>query len=664
MVDRSEGHATVAASRIGISVVLTAALLVAALVLPGSSGATFPGRNGRIVFASARTDWPGEGNSEIYELDLANGRSRDLSRTIAYDDTEFAVSPDGTRVAFVRARISNPDAFSPPESRRQLWVMGRDGSDQHRLGDVDFDRARDIVWSGDGTRMAFLAASSSNSANHLWVIGADGSGLRELTDFATAGPRWSPDGSELAFVGENEPGWHIGFIGANGTGLRWLPTPAGTDTSEGASPSWSPDGKELVFFTGLRVEADTVALVGADGSGARTLTTDPDTGGRDLGDLQWLPSGEIGFLEPSTDPLDSTNGHVKLIRPDGSGLRTVADHATSRVAWAPTGDRLAFWRASDPTGRVPPRELVVEPLNGPERVFPLPGLLGRVGNELSGGPAWSPSGASLYFAGTVAPRDAELYSITPQGGDLRQLTRDKMDDIEPAWSHNGRLIAFARQGINVNRYPTTLWLMAADGSHLRRLTRTSVESSLSWAPDNVHLVFARRHRKTNRFNIAVLDTRTGRIRPLASNATAPAWSPDGRLIAFVSPGRRPLRLVRPDGGGERALFDIRDIEGAPPYGSILRPTWSPDGRSIAFTLFRYGKLSSFWERELVVSRTGGAPRQLSCGPSSAPSGPVIWSPDGTALVGSSGGEIWVCPLDGSGAYQLTTGEEPDWQAIR
>jgi len=96
----------------------------------------------------------------------------------------------------------------------------------------------------------------------------------------------------------------------------------------------------------------------------------------------------------------------------------------------------------------------------------------------------------------------------------------------------------------------------------------------------------------------------------------------------------------------------------------LRPTWSPQGSSIAFTLFAYGKLSSFSERELVVSRTGGTPRDLSCGPLSAPPGPVVWSPDGTALAGSSGGEIWVCPLDGSAAYRLTDGAEPDWQPLR
>lgn len=632
-------------------VLIVALAVVAALSLARSGGATFPGRKGLIVFASARPDQPGEGNSEIYELDAATGHSHDVSRTTAYNDSALAVSPDATRIAFGRAPIPNPDAYAPPEPRTQLWATNRDGSDQHRLGDVDYYAVSDIAWSGDGTRIAFLAASGANTAKHLWVVDADGNGLRELTDLPTGSPRWSPDGSELAFVGWNDPEWDIGVIRADGTGPRWLPTTQGTAAIAGTPPAWSPDGKELAFVEQTASSTEALVLVGADGSGARTLTS-----GALMSELQWLPSGEIGFLvRDSTDPRES-DSHIELIRPDGSGPRTVASHVTPPVTWAPTGDRLAFVRT---TAR---RELVVDSLDGSERVLSLPGLLARPGNELAGGPAWSPSGASIYVAGTVAPADTELYSITPLGGDLRQLTRDTQNEFDPAWSPNGRLIAFARQIIDFRRYPTSLWMMAADGSHPRRLAESGYDRSPSWAPDNVRLVFARSRRGVD--EIAVLDTRSRRVRPLVSNARDPAWSPDGRLIAFASSGRRPLRLIRPNGTGERSLFDRRELEAGTRYGSILQPTWSPDGRRIAFTLFAYGKLSSFWERQLVVPRAGGVPRELSCGPQSAPPGPVRWSPDSTALVGSGGGEVWVCPLDGSPSYRLSEGADPDWQPAR
>ena len=637
-------------------VLVVALAVLAALSLARSGGATFPGRNGLIVFASARPDQPGEGNSEIYELDLASSRSRDVSRTTAYDDSALAVSPDGTHIAFARAPIANPDADPNvnlgPRPRLQLWVMDRDGSDQRRLGDAGFDRVSDIAWAGDGTRIAFLAASSANTAKHLWVVGADDNGIRQLTDLPTGSPRWSPDGSELAFVGWNDPEWDIGVIRADGTGLRWLPTPRGTVVVPGATPAWSQDGKELAFFDSGGSSAEALVAVNADGSGARLLHS-----GTLMSDLQWLPSGEIGFVErDSTDPR-VPDSHVGLIGADGTGLWTVADHITSPVIWAPTGDRLAFVR---PTPR---RELVVDLLGRSERVLPLPGLLARVGNELAGGPAWSPSGASLYVAGTVASANTELYSISPQGDNLQQLTHNKVNDVDPAWSPNGQRMAFVRETSDRRGYLlTSLWVMNADGSNKRRLTRPGSDSSPSWAPDNVHLVFSRSSRGLR--EIAVLDTRTGRTRPLAPNAYAPAWSPDGRLIAYVTTGQRPLRLIRPDGRSVRSLFDRNDLERGTRFWPILQPSWSPDGQQISFTIFFYGKLSSFSEGQVVVPRSGGTPRQLSCGSSSAPEGPVRWSPDGTALVASSGGQVWICPFDGSTPHQLTQGTDPDWQRRR
>jgi Tol biopolymer transport system component len=642
-----------AASRIGVVFVFTVALLLAALVLAGSGGATFPGREGRIVFADARTDQPGEGNSQVYALDLASGQSRNVSGSLS-EDSDAAVSPDGTRVAFVRDG--------------HLWLMGRDGSGQHQLADVavaeghpGYDvRQRALAWSPDGRQIAF----TGGSAHSLWVVDADGSGLHELTSFDSGRARWSPDGSELAFAGfENgDLGTNIAVIGADGGGLRWLPVlpELRIDTVSWSPPAWSPDGKELAFD-----RLADVVVANVDGSGERVLTTNAVS-------PEWLPGGDLISVLGSI----GASRTVELIHPDGvMRVAFVVGNIFSEVAWSPSGDRFAFARIN-PSG-TSRRQLVVESLTGSERVFDLPGFLGKGNTDWTDGPAWSPGGESVFYAGVVEPRDSELFSIAPQGGDLRQLTRDNLDDVDPAWSPDGRRIAFARSVIDFAAYPTSLWVMDAGGSHLRRLTKPGGPpyAAPSWAPDNDHIVFVRYRRGPRGYylEIAVVDTRTGRIRSLVSGGTDPAWSPDGRLIAFVQSAQ--LRTIRPDGSGERTLFTSPPLRGSIVPG-LYRPSWSPDGRSIAVTRLWYGKLSAFYEDQLIVSRATGKSRRLPCNPPSTPptvggtqsvyghsTDRLVWSPDGTALAGSSGDAIWTCALDGSSASWLGTGVQPDWQPL-
>jgi Tol biopolymer transport system component len=656
---RATGLAAAALMRRVLLIMVLAA--AATLALAGSSRATFPGRNGRIVFARAVTDQPGEGNSQLYELDLTSGRSRNLSRSTAYDDRDLALSRDGTRIAFVRAPASG-------QGEGQLWSMRRDGSAQRRLVS-SLDVSGELAWSPDGTKISFIVTSRPEGTDSLWVVDADGGGLRQLTSFWTEDPRWAPDGSLIAFAGREdaavEEALHVGVVGAGGAGLRWLtPTPAAYDhlRSE-SSPSWSPDGKQLAFVRG-----NALVLIGADGSGERTLTAETTNTGSpvELGSAQWSPRGdEIGFVDEDR--------RLELIHPDGSDLRTLALHAGG-YAWSPAGERVVYVQAVANSVR---EVLVLQPLQGPGRFLRLPAL----GVRPTGGPAWSPSGKSLFYADVRGHQDFELFSIPPHGGRQRQLTRDNVDDVEPAFSADGRRIAFVRSAA-FGDATSSLYMMDADGSHLRRLTRSTGGSlsdpgaaedySPSWAPDNARLVFARfREGKMNA--IVVLDTRMGRIRTLASgvgidsagspDAIDPTWSPDGRLIAFAA--ANTLQIIRPDGRGTRTLFRI----GTAADTAVSRPSWSPDGRSIAFALTRYnGNGYPIGGSELVIARTGGRTRTLSCpfrGDDEFNPGVVwtSWSPDRTALLGENGA-IWVCPLNGFRPYRLAAGIEPDWQPLR
>jgi Tol biopolymer transport system component len=649
------------------------AAVAAATVVAGSSGATFPGRDGRIVFTKPHAVDYAFGHVGIYSLDLASGRSRDLSGgTTSIAIGQLTLSPDGTRFAFLRPVV-------PPAGHLEwrLWLMGVEGSDQHQL--VDFDVSGSFAWSPDGTSLAFIAPTSAAAPlqydDALWVVNADGSGLRELTDVEAGYPSWSPDGSEIAFVGRDVSrsvfGSPIGVISATGAGLRWL-SPCGTALDgciTTSPPAWSPDGKALVFARG-----GSLVLISADGSVERTLTTGVANGpvncrygGCDLeaASLQWFPrNDEISFVDKA--------GNVELVRPDGSSVQTIVCHASplAAVAWSPSGDRLAFVRWLVNVKGPALSELVVEPLHGPARILPLPS-----GLRFSGLAGWLPSGEGLLLAADRGVHPLELFSMRARGGDPRQLTDNHLDDFDPVWSPDGRRIAFARGQVDYgytaaerSLHPgsaaqSSLYLMGADGSHVRRLTGSGVDTMPSWSPDGAQIVFARRHGPG--FDLDIVDTRTGRIRRLTSGASDPAWSPDGRLIAFAR--GNTLRIIRRDRSSERTLYR----GGTSATAQILRPAWSPDGRSIAFTLATMrldGSLAG--QRLLTVPRIGGAPRALPCHAAlrwyySDSDIPRIASraPDGAIGV-SDGAAIWACASNGAPARFLRGGDEPDWQPLR
>jgi len=136
--------------------------------------------------------------------------------------------------------------------------------------------------------------------------------------------------------------------------------------------------------------------------------------------------------------------------------------------------------------------------------------------------------------------------------------------------------------------------------------------------------------------------------------TEPAWSPDGRRIAFVSrrDGPSHIYVMRADGTGTRRLTDSSSDDQS--------PTWSPDGRRIAFS--RGGEL-------FVIRSSGGAARRIAHGVGGEALDPA-WSPDGKLIAydyrppGYSIREIWVVGVDGTRARQVTRVREvstrPAW----
>jgi Tol biopolymer transport system component len=205
---------------------------------------------------------------------------------------------------------------------------------------------------------------------------------------------------------------------------------------------------------------------------------------------------------------------------------------------------------------------------------------------------------------------SRLYSIRADGSGLRLLSRlprglRRGGDMKPAWSPDGRWIAFARNLPRAGKDRVHLYVMRADGSGARRLTtgpsldepRASstytFDTMPTWAPDGRSIAFVRATGPAASFAfIHRVPFRGGPARKLTFGTVfefAPAWSPDGRTLVFAgTAGANP----------SRGSLDFADASGTFLPLATLRPTggphngtdfaWARNGSLIVYARFQQG----------------------------------------------------------------------------
>lgn len=209
-------------------------------------------------------------------------------------------------------------------------------------------------------------------------------------------------------------------------------------------------------------------------------------------------------------------------------------------------------------------------------------------------PSWSPDGSMIAFTSTRSkgsvPTDTgngDIFVMRADGSEVRRISFGFDSALEPAWSPDGKGIAFAGfQDRNWDIYVAPV----EGGEPLRLTTDRAFEHDPAWSPDGTSLAFVRtpdEGRPSSASGIFDLDITTGRERKLTdAYGVTPAWSPDGQLLAYAGGATGSgINVMEMASGQVREVADDPESEGDPSWPPH-DPAWSADGGRIAFTSYR------------------------------------------------------------------------------
>jgi Tol biopolymer transport system component/imidazolonepropionase-like amidohydrolase len=446
-------------------------------------------------------------------------------------DLGFDLSPDGRSIVF--------------DLLGQLWLVPAAGGKARPITDAVRDAAEDLdpSFSPDGRRLVFRG--ERNGRTGLWMLSLDSGGPRQMTQLSDpdgydGNAAWSSDGRVIAFAHAVPPGsadgrWRTAIMLLDvASGITRELSIAGIPNPDVRDPVWVRGGKEIAF----------VARNGQRGRGGRV----------------WIIATGGGQASPVTE--DTVQALAPTFTPDGRRM----------AYFAPDSDgRMQVWVREFASAAGSPKRVTNHKDVTPTRI------------------RWVPDGSALLYSA-----DGRLWKVAASGGqpvEIRftaelSLRRERRALAPARFPEPGRQepargfmgLALSPDGRRIGALALgKLWIMPVGGSPRAVADVPFEATSLAWSPDSKEVAWSAGVADHEDLFATELTTgATRRVTALPGREAYPAYSPDGRYLAFVhGQDDGALRVVDARASN---VADTEQTRNLGPIGSrwTSPPQWSPE----------------------------------------------------------------------------------------
>jgi serine/threonine protein kinase len=450
----------------------------------------------------------------------------------------FAVSPDGRQLAFVALGSDGKTA---------LWVRALSASGAQQLNGTE--GASFPFWSSDSRQIGFFADA------RLKTVDVASDAVQVLCDALFAwGGTWNRDGTIVFGPDLRGPLYRVPASGGAPAPVTRIVRKGSIQTDRW--PFFLPDGKHFLYFADWSSPADP------QGDGIYIGSLDAGEGKLVSAELQgnvFFASGHLPYVRARTlmaQPFDTDR-----LETTGSAIPLTEQELEQRISYAIFGFSvsqngvLVFQSAADSASR-----LVWYDQSGKEA-----GQLPDVGYA---DPNLSPDGRFLAVSSDDQHNGKHFIRVYDFKRGISTRLTSNGDEHYPVWSRDGKQIAYRTGGIAGDCYE-----VPSDGSGPPKiLLKSDVRAGpQDWSPDG-RLMFMTVSDQHPFPSLAVYSPSDHKIEPFAAEGVEAKFSPDGKWVVYVGPGRGILVEPFP-GPGRRTQVST---------GTAAQPRWSHDGRQIFF----------------------------------------------------------------------------------